>query len=142
MPAATSLILRLESKVKVVGGCWLWTGAMNNAGYAQVHFRGKTCLAHRLIYELLVGPIPQGLDLDHVKDRGCKHRHCINPEHLEPVTRQVNLLRGDTVNARHVAKTHCPKGHGYTEENTIRRRGSRECRECGRERMRKRSRTC
>lgn len=83
------------------GGCWMWTGQLNEDGYPFMDTRveGKTRRtgAHRLMYELLVGPIPPGLTLDHVWERGCRFRHCVNPEHMEPVTRLENARRANRV---------------------------------------------
>ena len=84
---------------------------------------------HRVIWTAERGPIPAGLDIDHL----CRTRACCNPDHLEPVTRQVNLLRGETTTAARAAITHCPRGHEYTPENTrTSKLGQRECRECRR----------
>src|SRR5688572_21764976 len=69
--------------------------------------------AHRLMYVALRGPIPDGLELDHL----CRNHACVNPWHMEPVTGRVNKLRGTSPSAVHAAKTHCPKGHAYTPEN-------------------------
>lgn len=115
-------------------GCWLWQAATSRDGYGFFTIRTRLQgVAHRWAYETFVGPIPPGLHLDHL----CRVRNCVNPEHLEPVTSRENSLRGDTFQARNVAKTHCPKGHGYTEENTYRdKRGARFCRECRRIRNR------
>ena len=71
------------------GGCWLWTGCTNRGGYGLTKFRGRTTGAHRAVYRLLVGPIPEGLDLDHL----CSVRLCVNPAHLEPVTHAENVRR-------------------------------------------------
>lgn len=73
--------------------CWLWTGYVAAGGYGEFHLAGRTRKAHRVAYELLVGPVPEGLDLDHL----CRVRRCVNPEHLEPVTRQENLRRSPDV---------------------------------------------
>lgn len=127
---------RLLSRVDQSGGpnaCWPWLGSMHLNGYAQVTTpEHASYLGHRAMYELLIGPIPEGLDLDHL----CRNRACVNPTHLEPVTRQVNLLRGIGIPAQQVKKTHCPAGHPYDAENTAMDAGHRLCRTCGRERAR------
>ena len=108
-------------------GCWLWTGAQSSEGYGYVKLAGRTLSAHRVSYELFIGPIGEGLEPDHL----CRVRNCVNPDDIEPVTRSVNLTRGDHANRR---KTHCPRGHEYTEDNTRYqvRRGitMRKCRAC------------
>jgi hypothetical protein len=71
-------------------GCWLWTASTDPKGYAQFDFRTRNTRGHRFVYEALVGRIPEGLDLDHL----CRVRRCVNPAHLEPVTRAENLRRG------------------------------------------------
>lgn len=115
-------------------GCMLWSGAPNRAGYGRFWLDGKNVLAHRLSYRLAHGPIPNGLVIDHVRDRGCRHRHCVAPDHLEAVTDAENIRRGDT-GANNASKTHCPQGHPYSAENThLHITGSRRCRECGRQR--------
>jgi hypothetical protein len=73
-------------------------GPRSGKGYGSLSIRGKTVYAHRVFYEYLVGPIPDGMQLDHVAERGCQHPHCVNPDHLEPVTNAVNTQRG------HIAK--------------------------------------
>ncbi len=114
-------------------GCWLWKGGHFNNGYALISIERRPKGAHRFAYELLVGPIPDGLQLDHL----CRVRGCVNPKHLEPVTPRTNLLRGATKAAANAAKTHCMHGHEFTAENTvIMKSGSRSCRECGRIRWR------
>lgn len=116
-----------------IGGCWLWVASCQPSGYGQIR-RGKTtALAHRVAYELLVGPIGDGLDLDHL----CRVRSCVNPAHLEPVTRRENARRG----LRGVLLVACPKGHPYSDQNTyICPDGSRRCRTCHRIEMRRRNR--
>lgn len=112
-------------------GCWVWTACLNSYGYGQFAATGRQVQAHRFSYELLIGAIPHGLDIDHL----CRNRACVNPAHLEPVTRRVNLLRGETIVAECAAKTECPVGHVYDDANTrIDRRGARRCRACHRER--------
>lgn len=108
-----------------LGPCWLWNAAQNAEGYGNFTFGGRTVKAHRFTYELLVGPIPEGLELDHL----CRVHHCVNLAHLEPVTRSVNSQRGVNANTR---KTHCPQGHPYDEGNTTRCKGRRYCRSCNR----------
>ena len=115
-------------------GCWAWTGATNDGGYALYTPPGsrRIRLAHRWVYETLIGPIPPGLTIDHVRERGCQHRNCVNPQHLEPVTPRVNTLRGDGPAALNARKTACDQGHDFTPENTGYRNGRRYCRTCKR----------
>lgn len=105
--------------------CWIWTAALNAKGYGCIRVNRRTRLAHRIAYELLVSPIPEGMQLDHL----CRIPACVNPDHLEPVTRQENLDRGIHANR---SKTHCPQGHAY---DTRTRRG-RRCSICLREQRR------
>lgn len=95
---------RIWAKVEVdESGCWIFTGAKTN-GYGFVAAADRRmAYPHRVMYEVLVGPIPEGLDIDHL----CRVRACCNPHHLEPVTRQVNLLRGETLTAAHKAGRDC-----------------------------------
>lgn len=118
-----------------LGACWLWTAGTNRGGYGNWDFGGRKTrirkMAHRFAYELEVGPIPDGLHLDHL----CRVRHCVRPSHLEAVTQQENNRRAAEVR---VKVTHCPQGHEYTPENTYRQRwGARLCKACARERERK-----
>lgn len=112
-------------------GCWLWLGAARSkrSRYGSHHHNGKQYLTHRLVYELLVGPIPAELQIDHL----CRNRICCNPDHLEPVTIRTNLLRGETLAAANAAKTHCLHGHPLSGENLyLHPNGGRICKECGR----------
>ncbi|WP_443055402.1 HNH endonuclease signature motif containing protein [Streptomyces sp. ISBFB 2968] len=116
-------------------GCWLWTGVHVGTGYGQVDVNGCKRPAHRVVYEFLIGDIPEGLDLDHL----CRVRLCVNPWHLDPVTRKINIIRGDAPRLQR-AKTHCPHGHEYDEVNTIWYQGRRFCRECKLRRQREANR--
>lgn len=103
-------------QVEKSSGCWVYTGYLND-GYG--YHGGK--LAHRLSYEELVGPIPEGLEIDHL----CRNPPCVNPAHLEPVTRAENIRR------RFALITHCKNGHEFTTENTrIVGVTQRKCRAC------------
>jgi len=107
--------------------CLTWTGAKTTLGYGTIGWQGKKVYAHRLAYETLVGPIPEGLVIDHL----CRNRACVNVNHLEPVTQGVNALRGVGVMALNARKTHCKRGHEFTPENTrISKAGNRNCITC------------
>ena len=109
-------------------GCWHWVGVTNPFGYGRVRFDGKLRMAHRVSYEAYIGPIPDGLDIDHL----CRNRSCVNPWHLEPVTERENTLRGISIAAVNAKKTHCDAGHAFDAENTWHFRGGRHCRACRR----------
>jgi len=107
--------------------CWLWTAATSGNGYGHLRVDDRMRPAHRVGFELVNGPIPDGLELDHVKDWGCTSTLCCNPLHLEPVTHAENVRRV----ARH--RTHCRQGHEYTGENLrVSADGARHCRTCDR----------
>jgi hypothetical protein len=115
-------------------GCLLWTGAKDGSGYGYVTIRRRKHRVHRLMYELFVGEIPEGMELDHVKARGCANRHCASPAHLEAVTHAENLNRREVPSRKGVA-THCKAGHEFDLLNTYyRTNGNRRCRACDRER--------
>jgi len=128
-------------------GCWIWTGGLGRNSNGKFWLEGEKRLAHRVAYEHWVGEIPEGLVLDHFV---CNNPRCVNPEHVRPVTQRENLLRGKTVAAKHLSKTHCINGHEFTPENTrytkkaytssaggVATSGARKCRKCDAERARK-----
>ncbi|WP_205670220.1 HNH endonuclease signature motif containing protein [Amycolatopsis sp. CFH S0078] len=128
--ATPDVLTRFWPKVaKTEGGCWIWLAAKDQGGYGKFK-ADRLVQAHRFSYELAKGAIPEGLQLDHL----CRVRACVNPEHLEPVTIRVNLLRGETTTARRASQTHCERGHEFTPANTYRKpNGCRNCRECRRD---------
>lgn len=104
--------------------CWIWHGSISSRGYGQLGKDRKMLMAHRVAYTLRYGPIPDGLQIDHL----CRVSACYNPDHLEAVTQSVNLRRGIFPN---MLKTHCPQGHSYSGDNlVIIRYGYRRCRLC------------
>lgn len=122
---------RFWSRVVRTDTCWLWTGLLNGRGYGFFSvWKYGNLFAHRVAYTLLVGAIPDGMTLDHVRERGCINKNCVNPDHLEPVTVKENILRGDGPTARNSRKTHCKRGHEFTPGNTIIRSGFRQCLAC------------
>lgn len=125
------VLQRFLRKVDIVsGGCWLWNGNRYRNGYGQFRLsQPRRCmvLAHRFAYEQFVGPIPEGKELDHL----CRVRHCVRPDHLEPVTRSENLLRSPLIGRTRNHDT-CKNGHIWTPETTYIYRGHRSCRICRR----------
>jgi hypothetical protein len=116
-----------------LGPCWIWTAGRTSEGYGQFKWKQEpiwSTLAHRISYYLIVGPIPEGLEIDHL----CRVRTCLNPAHLEPVTAQENQLRSESASGLSARKTHCPQGHPY---DCINSRGNRCCRRCMREQARR-----
>ncbi|WP_406263587.1 HNH endonuclease signature motif containing protein [Streptomyces chartreusis] len=122
--------------------CWPWTGTLSKTGYAWTGTPGNRTghvPAHRLVYETFVGPIPDGLDIDHLchvaeQCKGgftCPHRRCCNPKHLAPEDPVANTMRGNSPAAINARKTHCKNGHAFDAANTlVSRAGKRTCRRC------------
>ena len=123
--------VQLEDQVFPENGCMLWMASRTSNGYGQFWENGRQHKVHRWVYERYRGPIPEGMELDHL----CRVRHCVNPDHLEAVNHQINLSRG----LKHASPwnrgiTHCKHGHEFTPENTavyyrdgIRHRQCRAC---------------
>jgi len=127
--ALARLAARFWAKVDKTGdgGCWLWTAYTDKDGYGTFGIGQRKSRAHRVAWELLRGPIPGDLQIDHL----CRVRHCVNPAHLEPVTQRENTLRSDAFTAQQARRTHCPQGHEYAGHNLMRTHdGHRACRAC------------
>lgn len=112
------------------GGCWIWIKIVRADGYGSFPFNGRCVLAHRWSYEHFVGPIPDGLTLDHL----CRNRACVNPNHLEPVTLRINSLRGEAPPIQRWREDRCIRGHDLAEAYVRTDTGHRMCRACRRER--------
>ena len=129
--------VRFWRKVSIAldpGACWEWLGALER-GYDNFrNDNGRKVRAHRWAYEASVGPVPEGLQLDHL----CRNRACVKPAHLEAVTQRTNILRGVGATAKHARQTHCEHGHPFNQENTyVYPQGWRTCRPCKRKRDRR-----
>jgi len=120
---------RFWTKVFPTDGCWIWIGERTGRGYGAFGLSRpirKRTAAHRWVYEEVVGPIPNGKQIDHL----CRNRLCVHPGHLEAVTVRENILRGNGLPARNARKTHCPRGHSLSGDNLYLADGSRYCRIC------------
>lgn len=138
-PLADRFWLKVERRHPL--SCWPWLAARSGWGYGLIlGARGAMVAAHRVVYELEVGPIPAGHEVDHL----CRNRRCVNPAHLEPVLTRENVLRGVGLTARNAAKVRCDHGHPlsgvnlYVYPSSSARAGKRRCRTCHREGERRR----
>lgn len=139
-----SLEQRFFAKIKITDHGLEWNAALDHGGYGKFYVDGRLVGAHRVAYQLWAGPIPAGMELDHL----CRIHHCVTPDHLEPVTGKVNVGRGLApirMRERNPGaelerqRTHCPANHEYDDVNTYTdKKGCRHCRACARERERKR----
>lgn len=114
------------TRIDASGDCWLWTGHTAGGGYGRTGWPVR--MAHRVIFEALVGPIPARMTLDHL----CRVPTCVNPDHLQVVSERDNILRGFAPPALNARKTHCRRGHPLAGENVTLYRGTRRCRACQR----------
>ena len=133
---AGNIALRFSERYEVdeSTGCWNWTGYRRPQGYGALKVGQNHQAAHRISYELHVGPIPDGLTIDHL----CMNRLCVNPEHLEAVTLHENILRSNNMAAKYAQRTHCKNGHPFSGDNVYQRKdGGRGCRQCQRDRRRR-----
>src|SRR3990167_5772169 len=125
----STVLDRFEPKVDLTDpkGCWPWQAGLKGGGYGGFMIEdgrnGSTTGAHRAAWELLVGDIPEGLTIDHL----CRNVTCVNPDHLEPVSIKVNVLRGRGPSAQNARKNQCPAGHRYDFRDNG---GKRRCRQC------------
>lgn len=122
------LIYLVDTRVEITPEfCWAWTGSKWSNGYASLKINGSNHLGHRVFYETLRSEIPDGLVVDHL----CKNRRCVNPEHMELVTRGENTRRGRTG----WLAENCLRGHPLTPDNVYTRTdGTRRCKFCTRRR--------
>lgn len=139
-PRSEPIAERLFDKVDVTPTCWLWTGSISSSGYGRLSVANRPAYAHRIMYELVVGPIPAGLHIDHL----CRNRACVNPDHLEPVTPHENTLgrglgRVAIAHRERLRTGLCSQGHSMKLYGKRKKDGRTYCGECAREYWHKRS---
>jgi hypothetical protein len=138
-PARLSIWGFFNANILKTETCWLWQGALQEMGYGIINVKKRQMVVHRFSYEMYCEPIAEGLVIDHL----CRTHNCVNPDHLEAVTRGENVLRGIGIPVVNKSKTHCLNGHPFTPENTrmrTREEKGRECRICSNNRRRECSR--
>lgn len=121
-----SITERFNSFIVSRNGCWQWRSPNKTTGYGEFHWHYQRYLAHRFSYQHHIGPIPDGMQIDHL----CRNRGCVNPKHLRVVTLAQNVLAGSGITAQNKRKTSCKNGHAYTDANTYKHNGKRSCRVC------------
>lgn len=128
MPAKISAAdeARMWASIDKTSDCWRWTGRLDTGGYARISIAGTMTAVHRITYELVHGPIPVGLEIDHL----CRNTGCVNPDHLEAVTHRVNVLRGMAPAAQQARWTDCKNGHPLSGSNLVIENGKRRCSIC------------
>ncbi len=129
MPPSIPQLKSLFTIVEPNTGCWIWRRALTGAGYGTIYNGKRSQTAHRAFYEFYHGSIPVGLTIDHL----CHNRACVNPGHLEPVTRVDNVMRGESPHAKHARQVNCHLGHDLTD-SYITPDWRRQCRKCLRRR--------
>src|SRR5215207_8212992 len=124
---------RFIDKIQFTDTCWLWTSSLDESGYGMFWFDGKSIRSHVLSFLWFSGPIPEGMTLDHFlrnKDRTKCKKHCVNPDHIEPVPQGVNAKRGAGWHRDSSGLLKCKRGHSLSDNPIITKNGGRACREC------------